>query len=142
MGQVVQPSPNTRNYTAIPEDTLPTKQVLKLYKNLRKAESALLIQVRTKRIGLAQFLYNRKVPGFVTAKCQCRAGHETPQHMALFCVQEASHRQFLRDANGRLQPYLVLVGTAKGARKFVRWMMYSDRLGQFALAKRLLYTSE
>jgi hypothetical protein len=29
-----------------------------------------------------------------------------------------------------------------GARHFVRWMMYSGKLGQFALAKRLLFDSE
>ena len=142
LGRVVRPNIGAGNRTTISEDTSPTKQVLQLHKSLRKAESALLVQVRTKRIGLAQFLYNRRVPNVVTAKCQCRAGHETPRHMALFCIKEASRRQFLQDAKGRPQPYPVLVGTAEGAKKFVRWMMYSERLGQFRLAKRLLYNSE
>jgi hypothetical protein len=78
LSQVVRPNTDTGNCPVIPEDMPPTKQVLKLYKNLYKAESALLVQACTKRIGLAQFLYNRRVPDVVTAKCQCRAGHETP----------------------------------------------------------------
>ena len=45
----------------VPEDTPPTKQTLKLYEGLRKAESALLTQARTGRIGLAKFLYRRRV---------------------------------------------------------------------------------
>jgi hypothetical protein len=35
-----------------------------------------------------------------------------------------------------------LVGTNDNAKRFVRWMMFSSRLGQFALAKRLLFGGE
>jgi hypothetical protein len=120
LGQVVQPNTDIRNYPVIPEDTPSTKQVLKLYKNLYKAESALLVQACTKQIGLAQFLYNRKVPGITTAKYWYEAEYETPRHIALFCVQEANSRQFLLDPTGRTQPYSILVGTAEGAKKFIQ----------------------
>ena len=142
MGCAVQPSTDIRNRPIVSEDTPPTKQVLGLYKNLYKAKSTLLVQACTKRIGLAEFLYNQKVPRIATAKCQYRAGHKTLQHMALFCIQEASTKQFLLDLAGRIQPYSVLVGTNKRAKKFVQWIMYSGRLAQFALAKRLLYVSK
>ena len=112
----------------VPEDPLPTKQVLNLYKDLRKAESALLVQARTKHIGLAKFLYSQKVPGVVTARCQCTAGQETARHMALFCTKEAGRRQHLHDNAGRTQPYWILVGTNDGAKRFVRWMMFSNQL--------------
>ena len=78
---------------SLPRDTLvtlvdnpPTKQVLKLHEGLRKAESSLLIQVRTGKIGLNKFLYSRQVPGY-SAQCQCRGGEETPRHIALFCIR-------------------------------------------------------
>jgi len=116
--------------------------VLELHKDLRKAESALLVQARTGHIGLAKFLYSRKVPGIVTAQCQCTAGHETARHMALFCTKEAGRRHYLQDNAGRAQPYQILVGTNNGARRFVQWMMFSNRLSQFALAKRLLFDSK
>jgi hypothetical protein len=141
LGRTVRPSTDPGNNQVVPEDPPPTEQVLKLHKDLRKAESALLVQVRTGHIGLAKFLYSRKVPGIVTAKCQCTAGHETARHMALFCTKETGRRQYLRDNTGRTQPYQTLVGTNDGARRFVRWMMFSNRLSQFALAKRSLFDS-
>jgi hypothetical protein len=61
LGRVVRPSTDIGNRPIVPEDTPPTKQVLELHKNLYKAESALLVQARTKRIGLAEFPYNRRV---------------------------------------------------------------------------------
>jgi hypothetical protein len=142
LGRTVRPSTDPANNRVVPENPPPTKQVLDLHKDLHKAESALLVQARTGQIGLAKFLYSRKVPGVVTAKCQCTAGQETARHMALFCTKEASRRQYLRDNAGRTQPYQTLVGTNDGAKRFVRWMMFSNRLSQFALAKRLLFDNK
>jgi hypothetical protein len=92
--QVVQPGtdPGTSRGTsvessrAIPEVAPPNKAVLKLHSGLQKAESSVLVQARTGRIGLAKFLYNRKVPGILSAQCRCEAGEETPRHMALYCI--------------------------------------------------------
>lgn len=46
----------------VPEDPPSSRRVLKLLLGLRKAESAVLAQARTGWIGLARFLYSRKVP--------------------------------------------------------------------------------
>jgi len=124
----------------VPEDTPPTKQTLKLHEGLRKAESALLTQARTGRIGLAKFLYGRRVPGVTTATCLCKAGQETPRHIALYCAYEADRKHYLHVSQNRSYPQMI--GTNEGARHFVRWMMCSGRLKQFALAKRLLFDSE
>jgi hypothetical protein len=113
--------------TSIPKDTPPNKAALKLHSKLRKAESSVLIQARTSRIGLTKFLYNRKVLGVLTAQCRCGAGEETPRHIALFCTDEAERRQ-------------QLIGTNSGAKRLAEWMIRSGRLGQFSLAKRLLYS--
>jgi hypothetical protein len=116
--------------------------VLSLHKSLQKAESALLVQARTGKIGLSKFLYDRKVPGIETAQCRCGAGFETPRHMALYCIEEASRRGQLTDQAGRKWTYKQLNGDAQATKGFARWMIGSGRLGQFALAKRLLYDSE
>ena len=47
----------------------PKRSVLKLHKDLRKAESALITQIRIRRIGLAAFLNKAKVPGYETPTC-------------------------------------------------------------------------
>jgi hypothetical protein len=122
---------------AIPEVAPLNKAVLKLHSGLRKAESSVLVQAQTGRIGLAKFLYNRKVPGILSAQCRCGAGEETPRHMALYCIEEAGRRLGLR-TNGRTN-YQQLIGTASGAKQFAKWLICSGRLGQFSLARSLLY---
>ena len=136
--QVLWPGTDPGNCQTIPEDTPLNRAVLKLHSGLRKAESSVLVQARTGRIGLLKFLYNRKVPGVLSAQCRCRNGEETPRHMALFCIEEAGRRQHLRA--GRRLDYQQLIGTSGGARRLAEWLIRSGRLGQFSLARRLLYS--
>jgi hypothetical protein len=68
---------------ATPEDTSPNKAVLKLHSGLRKVKSSVLVQARTGRIGLAKFLYNRKVPGILSAQCRCSAREEAPRYIVV-----------------------------------------------------------
>ena len=121
----------------VPKDTLLNKGALELHSRLQKAESSVLVKARTGRIGLARFLFNYKVPGIESAECRCRAWEETPRHMALYCTDEAESRQHLR-MNGRLN-YQQLIGTNGGAKRFSEWTICSGRLGQFSLARCLLY---
>jgi hypothetical protein len=130
LGRIVRLGTDPGGRGVVPENTPPTKQMLKLHEGLRKAESALLTQARTGRIGLAKFLHGRNVPRFTTATCWCRAGYETPRHMALYCRYETNRRHYLHI--GRNRTYTQMVGTNEGARHFVRWMMFSGRLRQFA----------
>src|ERR1700684_949520 len=46
-----------------PADEPPTKERLKLHDELQKAESSLLVQMRTGKIGLRAFLFERRTPG-------------------------------------------------------------------------------
>jgi hypothetical protein len=80
-----------------------------------------LVQARTGRIGVAKFLYNRRVPRVLSAQCRCEAGEEPPRHMALFCIEEAGRQQHLQ-AGGRLN-YKQLIGTSSGAKGLVEWMI-------------------
>jgi hypothetical protein len=61
LDRIVRLRTDLRNCLVVPKDTPPTIQVLKLHKGLWKAESALLIQARLGRIGLAKFLYKQRV---------------------------------------------------------------------------------
>jgi hypothetical protein len=135
---VVRPGTDSAS-RVIPEYTLLNKAVLKHHSGLRKEESSVLVQARTSRIGLAKFLYSRKVPGILSAQCRCRAGEETPRHMALSCTDETERRQRLR-TGGRVLDYQQLIGTNSGVKKLAEWMTRSGRLGQFSLARRLLYS--
>ena len=74
---------------------------MKLHRNLKKAESSVLVQLRTGRIGLAKFLYTAKVPSYDTGQCKCRQGDETPRHLLLFCKEEEDRRELLGPSQGK-----------------------------------------
>ena len=57
---------------------LPDLAILKLYKGLQKAESSILIQLRTGKTGLRHFLNKVRVPGYESGQCKCDMGLETP----------------------------------------------------------------
>jgi retron-type reverse transcriptase len=125
------------NQDWIPEDTPPNKKILSLHKDLRKAESSILIQARTGKIGLNKFLYQRRVPEYYTAQCQCQGGEETVRHLVLYCPRQRNRREGLL-INGYMD-YRQLIGTSKGAQALSKWLIQSGRLGQYSLAKQLLF---
>jgi hypothetical protein len=53
---VVRPGTDPGGRQAVPKNTPPNRRVLKLHAGLQKAESSVLVQARTGRIGLAKFL--------------------------------------------------------------------------------------
>lgn len=69
--------------------TLPlNKKRIQLHATMAKAESSLATQIRTEKIGLAAFLYHRKVPGIPTAACQCGWPKQTAKHVIMFLSSE------------------------------------------------------
>ena len=49
--------------------------------------------MRTGKIGLRQFLFERKVPGIVDGRCECRQGNQTVEHVLLNCRRYNKERQ-------------------------------------------------
>src|SRR4051812_15451438 len=64
---------------------------LGLHNNLTKAESSVLIQMRTGKIGLNAFLYYRKVPGYESPIYIYGNGPQTPEHLFTNCTDPRSH---------------------------------------------------
>src|SRR3954468_5538290 len=64
---------------------------LELHSGLIKAQSSVLIQMRTGKIGLSAFLFHRKVPGYETPLCTCGQGPQTPEHLFTTCTDPQSH---------------------------------------------------
>jgi hypothetical protein len=58
---------------------------LKKHYGLLKHESSLLTQIRTGKVGLRAFLFERKVPDVATPQCICGKAPETAAHLALDC---------------------------------------------------------
>ena len=62
--------------------TVGSRTRLKIHNNLMKAESALTTQIRTEKIGLANFLF---IPGVMTPACSCGWQKQTAKHIILHC---------------------------------------------------------
>ena len=66
--QLLDPDPGGRDNWK--PDKMPYLASLRLHAGLPKAQSSILTQVRTGKIGLAAFLCKRRAPGFPTAGLQ------------------------------------------------------------------------
>ena len=101
----------------------PSRKHLARHKDLFKAESAILTQARTGRIGLAAFLYKRKVPGFNTATCCCGQSPETVKHVVVHCQRFDAAREELRESSVEQPDFLSLVIYLKRVRKLAKWLI-------------------
>jgi hypothetical protein len=102
-------------------DKPPTKDRLKLHKGSRKAESSLLVQMRTGKIGLRAFLFERQVPDI--ASPICTAGRR--RHM---WRPTASRREMLPFAMQIRRDFDMAVEDPTRAAHLTRWFMRRRRL--------------
>ena len=51
-----------------------------------KTKNNLITQIRTKKIELAKFLHERKVPRFDHSDCPCGVDEQTSEHVIMDCV--------------------------------------------------------
>ena len=106
--------------TATAAEVPPDKKVLKLHNGLHKAESAILVQLRTEKIGLRDFLVKRRVPNIDSPQCECNQGRETVKHVILHCPNVTNEqREDLRRKIGNTFVVSALK-SPKEARKLAR----------------------
>lgn len=120
---------------------LPDNKILDLHIGMNKAESSILIQLRTGKIGLARFLHKSRVPGYDSEECRCGFGVADPQHFLLDCplYSEERRRAF---GEGEMPSYNRMVSQPGLTRRVARWAIRTGELRQFELASRLNYSEE
>ena len=85
-------------YPTIAQQAPIHRKRLNAHKLLDKAQSSLATQIRTEKIGLANFLYRRKVPGVNSAACPCGSLLQTAKHVIMFCRLHEHRTHMLRTA--------------------------------------------
>ncbi|EDN04892.1 predicted protein [Histoplasma mississippiense (nom. inval.)] len=112
----------------------PSPTVLHLHHSLHKALSSTIVQMRTGKIGLRQFLYERKVPEITDTLCECGGGNQTVRHVLLACPRFNNLRtETWENGEGRGERLDLkeILTTPKLAKKAARFMILTRLLGQY-----------
>ena len=120
-------------------DRMPYRASLRLRAGLSKAQSSILTQMRTGKIGLAAFLCRRQVPGFPTPACCCGAQWETAKHVVLECPRLQRVRRSLYTAAATTD-YQVMISRPRPAAALTSWILRYGVLPQFSWAQEQLDT--
>ncbi len=72
-----------------------SKKVFHLHDKLPKWISSLMVQMRTGKISLRKFLYERNVPNIEDTEYACREGGETVRHVLTECSQFSKLRKII-----------------------------------------------
>ena len=116
--------------------------ILRLHKDLRKAESALITQIRTEHIKLTVFLNKVKIPKYEILTCQCSQVRETVTHVIMHCFRFAETRHLLENSKTDQLDLQVLTDMLTETQWLACWFMRLQILSQFQLAEQLLYENE
>ena len=120
----------------------PGHAAVRQHAELHKAESAVITQIRTGRIGLAAFLNKARVPRVESPACQCGWAKETAAHVIAHCPRFNGIRHWIADPRTGQVDIKSLTSSSKGARKLAKWFIQLQLLLQFNLAEELLYQGE
>jgi hypothetical protein len=107
--------------------------VLQLHERLGKRESALLMQLRTEKIGLNDFLFNRHVPGINSPGCSCGERRQTVAHVILSCNKyKYLRKRTFANLSGR-HSLRTILSTPQLATKAIEYMEQTPILGQVGI---------
>ncbi|KJR80636.1 uncharacterized protein SPSK_10973 [Sporothrix schenckii 1099-18] len=99
---------------------------------LTKAESSLLTQIRSGHIGLKAYLFRKETVD--SPECHCGGGEETAAHVLLDCTDVPPRPPDWPSTINELQQTL---HTGRTARPLLRWLLRSERLPEYRLAREL-----
>ena len=118
---------------------MPHRLALRLRAGLSKAQSSILTQVRTGKIGLAAFLCKRRVPEYPTPACSCGAQWETAKHAVMQCPRFQRVRRSLYAAASTTD-YQAMISRPRPAAALTTWILRHGVLPQFSWAQEQLPT--
>ena len=111
-------------------------QCLEAHGGLTKAQSSVLVQLRTGKIGLGAFLYYRKVPDQFSPICPCGQGPQTPEHLFTQCTEQRS-REMRRMGYRSAQEFWAGLYDPKKGKEITTTILQSGWLREYRLAEQL-----
>ena len=109
---------------------------LRLHKKLTKPKSSLTIQIKSKKIKFADFLFKQRVFFVTFSVCLCEHFKQTIKHVLLFCSNKENRHRFKQ--NECSLNYKILTNTAKKLKNAVNWLLRKNILPQFSLMMEAL----
>lgn len=126
----------TRGRTLFKIAPKPSRKVLHLHDKLPKWISSLMYQMRTSKIGLRKFLYERNVPDIDNTECACGEGEKTVRHVLTECSQFREMRRTIwadevRKARYNYIDLRTILTTPAYLKKAAEFMQKTGLLGQY-----------
>lgn len=119
---------------------VPMKRVLKVHRDLHRALSMIIVQMRTGKIGLRHHLYQRGVLDIPNGDCQCGQATQTVRHILLACpLFNDLREETLGRRSGGLRgegSVKIILNTPKLAIQAAKFMLKTGLLGQFGAVCR------
>ena len=119
-----------------PRNAFKEGRCLRAHEGLTKAQSSVLVQLRTGKIGLGAFLYYRKVPDQLSPICPCGQGPQTPEHLFIQCTAQRS-RELRKIQYGNTQEFWAGLYDPEKAKELVTAMLRSGWLNEYRLVEQL-----
>jgi hypothetical protein len=114
-----------------------TSKRMKLHKDLIKSKSFFVIDMKTRRIKLIDYLFFRRVFIVLTSNYFCEHSRQSLRHILFFCRDWSKSRQrMLRD--DEMTNMSKLLNIAKNLKISITWLMKINLLIQFSLTKEYL----
>lgn len=113
-----------------------SKQRLRIHRGLAKAQSSLTTQLRTNKIGFADFLFKQNVPDIPSPSCECGWRRQTAQHVVMDCPLLSDRHKMLAAAG--TTDYRRLLDDPKALKIVTLWLMKARALPQFSFATEQL----
>jgi len=108
---------------------VPARATLRLHIGLHRALSSVLVQLRTGKIGLRDYLFS--IGRVESRECPCGWGRQTVKHILIECPIHQRIRLDTIWKGSRVQDLKQILSTPKLAKEAARFVIWARLLGQF-----------
>ncbi len=111
--------------------------MIKMWNDLQKIESTLIIHIKIERIDLNVYLHFRNISDADSVQCDCNWDHQMMKHVLMHCLNWLHlQSRMLQDVD--FLNYQIIIAIMKNLKAAARMMMKMKLLKQFKVTKSLI----